>query len=76
MNSDLAKFLTNGGLTKFLAILFLFLLAVGALALAGIQLFNNRSIDPYAIAVIVGAWNTATTIIGIHVGTDLASKAP
>jgi len=73
---DWVKFLTNGGLTKFLAIAFLFLLAVGALLVAGIEILQGMPINPYAITVIIGAYGTATTIIGIHVGTDLASKAP
>lgn len=71
MNSSLMKFLTNGGLTKFLAIVFLFLLAVSALVVAGVEVLQGMPINPYVISVLTVAAGSASTIVGVHVGLDV-----
>ena len=73
MNSGLMKFLTNGGLTKFLAIVFLFLLSTAALVVAGVEILQGMPLNPYVVSVLTVAAGSAATIVGVHVGLDVVS---
>ena len=73
MNNPLIKFLTNGGLTKFLAIVFLFLLSVAALAVAGFEIVRGQPLNQYVSYIITAAAISSSTIVGVHVGTDIVS---
>jgi hypothetical protein len=60
--------LTNSATTRFMATLFLFILLVGAAAIAGIEIVQGKPLNTYAIALLSGGVTYSLTLLGVHLG--------
>jgi hypothetical protein len=79
VTEDTRKFLTNGGLMKFLAILTVFLFTIGAGIIFIIEVLSNQTINSTVViwlSIILGA---ISNILGFHtsgVSHDTSTLVP
>ncbi len=69
------NFINSSALTKLLANVFVFLVMIAALAIAGYDTLKNLAINPYVSALIGSGLMYAGTILGFHVGGVQALQA-
>lgn len=71
----MSNFVQSSALTKLLANVFVFLVMIVALAMAGYDTLNNLAINPYVSTLIGGGLTYAIGILGMHVGGVQALQA-
>jgi hypothetical protein len=67
--------INNGTLTKFLANIFVFLCAVGALCLFGYDVVTAQQTSSYVLTILGTSLGAAIKITGVDTGADVATNA-
>ena len=63
-----STFITGGALARLLATLFLFLVLLGAAVILSVEIVQNQSLNPYAMALVGAGLSYSRTLLGIHLG--------
>jgi hypothetical protein len=71
----MSNFINSSALTKLLANVFVFLVLVMALGIAGFDALTGQAINPYVSGLIFSGLGYAGTILGFHVGGAQALQA-
>lgn len=67
--------MTSEALLKYLAVVFLFLVMVGALVIAGIEIVQGQVPSPYAISILGTGLGYAMTAAGVQHGSFIVQSA-
>lgn len=67
------QFLSNGGLSKMLWILLMFLLSLGSIVILFTEIWNNQPINPIIMNILIGVLTHGATIGG-HILSDQATQ--
>ena len=71
----MSNFVNSSALTKLLANIFVFLVMIVALSIAGFDTLKNLPLNPYVSGIIGSGLMYAGTILGFHVGGVQALQA-
>lgn len=76
------QFLSNGGLSKMLWIILTFIVGLSSVVVAGIEIVNGKSIDPYIASILAGIIAHVFTVGGsvnavsqMHSQADIVNQA-
>jgi hypothetical protein len=70
------QFLSNGGLSKMLWIILVFLLGLASIIMLFIEIINNQPVNPYILSMVAGVAAHGFTIGGsINTSTQLESNS-
>lgn len=67
--------MTSDTLLKYLAVVFLFIVMVGAFIIAGIEIVLNEPPNPYAISILGTGLGYAMTAAGVAHGSSIVANA-